>query len=103
MPSTSREIFFVTRKLSALATLSVAIVAMAGCSIPSREPAVPRTDTTRALPLGIPNARFFADAGPQAMVRKVSAPSSARKQSCEPTGRQARGCAGLLPRGFRRR
>ena len=70
MPLISREIFLVTRKLSALATLSVAIVAMAGCSIRSREPAVLRTDTTRALPLGIPNARFFADAGPQAMVEE---------------------------------
>ena len=68
MPWSVQEICLVTRRLSALATLSVAIGAIGGCSIPAREPAVPKTDTTRALPLGIPNARFFADAGPQAMI-----------------------------------
>jgi hypothetical protein len=31
---------------------------------------VPRTDTTRALPLGIPNARFFADGNPKAMIEE---------------------------------
>ena len=51
-----------------LAALSTVLVVIVGCSLPAREPAVPRTDTARALPLGIPNARFFADAGPQAMV-----------------------------------
>ena len=31
---------------------------------PKRGPAVPRADTARAMPLGIPNARFFADGEP---------------------------------------
>ncbi|WP_296378068.1 patatin-like phospholipase family protein [Reyranella sp.] len=39
-----------------------------GCSIPAREPAVPVADTERALPLGIPNARFFADSDPRPMI-----------------------------------
>lgn len=47
-------------KLTMLVLLAVALVATA-CSHPTRGPAVPRADTARALPLGIPNARFFAD------------------------------------------
>ena len=39
-----------------------------GCSIPERGQAVPRIDTARALPLGIPNARFYADGDPRLMV-----------------------------------
>ena len=39
-----------------------------GCSIPERGEAVPRVDTVRALPLGIPNARFYADGDPKAML-----------------------------------
>ena len=50
--------------------LAVALMCLVGtgCSIPDRGDAVPRADTTRAMPLGIPNARFFADADPKAMV-----------------------------------
>lgn len=40
--------------------LAVALAATA-CSHPERGPSVPRADTARAMPLGIPNARFFAD------------------------------------------
>jgi hypothetical protein len=40
--------------------LTVALAA-AACSPPERLSSVPRADTARALPLGIPNARFFAD------------------------------------------
>jgi len=39
-----------------------------GCSIPERGQAVPRIDTARALPLGILNARFYADGDPRLMV-----------------------------------
>ena len=38
----------------------VGLLLSAGCSIPERGPAVPQADTMRAMPLGIPNARFFA-------------------------------------------
>jgi hypothetical protein len=48
------------RRVVTVLLLAVALVATA-CSHPERGPAVPRAETTRALPLGIPNARFFAD------------------------------------------
>ena len=54
-----------------LAMLFVAAAITTGCSIPAREPPLLPADTTRALPLGMANARFFADAGPQAMLAEV--------------------------------
>ena len=54
-----------TRILALIAALLVA-----ACSIPERGPAVPRTDTTKAQPLGIPNARFYADADPGPMIQE---------------------------------
>ena len=50
--------------------LAVAIVCLVGtgCSIPDRGDAVPRVDTARAMPLGIPNARFYADGDAKLMV-----------------------------------
>jgi predicted patatin/cPLA2 family phospholipase len=48
-----------------LLMLLVAGLITAACSIPERGPAVPRADTTAALPLGLLNARFFPDADPQ--------------------------------------
>jgi predicted patatin/cPLA2 family phospholipase len=41
--------------------LLAVVLAATACSYPDRLPSVPRTDTARAQPLGIPNARFFAD------------------------------------------
>lgn len=41
--------------------LLAVVLAATACSHPDRLPSVPRADTARALPLGIPNARFFAD------------------------------------------
>ena len=46
-------------RLMSLALLALGLAA--ACSHPERGPAVPRVDTARAMPLGIPNARFFAD------------------------------------------
>ncbi|TAJ36575.1 MAG: patatin family protein [Reyranella sp.] len=43
---------------------------LGACSIPERGAAVPAADTARALPLGIPNARFFADGDPKAMIEE---------------------------------
>ncbi|MBN9085297.1 MAG: patatin-like phospholipase family protein [Reyranella sp.] len=56
--------------MRALTVLILLILApgVGGCSIPAREPAVPVADTERALPLGIPNARFFADSDPRPMI-----------------------------------
>lgn len=41
-----------------------------GCSIPDRGDAVPRTHTDLAQPLGIPNARFYADGDARLMVEE---------------------------------
>src|SRR5260370_3567107 len=67
-PLIAEETVLVTHKLAVFATLLAAIVAMAGCSFPERGTPVPQGDTARALPLGIPNARFFADGDPKAMI-----------------------------------
>ena len=58
----------ILRRLVMVILLAIAISAMAGCAIPAREPAVPPSDTERALPLGISNARFFADGDPAPMI-----------------------------------
>ena len=60
------------RRLLGLAALSLAIAGLGACSIPERGPGVPAADTARAIPLGIPNARFFADGDPQAMVQEAA-------------------------------
>lgn len=60
--------------------LAVTLAAVA-CSPPERLASVPRADTARAMPLGIPDARFFADgdssvmiaAGQRAFDREVAA------------------------------
>ena len=56
--------------LMSLAALSIVVVAAAGCSIPERGVSVPASDTARALPLGITNARFFADGDPGPMIQE---------------------------------
>ena len=56
-------------RLASLVLLSVGLL-VAACSHPERGPAVPRADTTRALPLGIPNARFFADGDTGVMIQE---------------------------------
>jgi hypothetical protein len=57
--------------LASLAALSIVVVT--GCSIPERGAAVPADDTVKALPLGIANARFYADADPGAMIQEGAA------------------------------
>ncbi len=52
--------------------LSIGFIALGACSIPERGTAVPAADTARALPLGIANARFFADEDPKAIVVEAS-------------------------------
>ena len=51
-----------------LLVLALACLVGTGCSIPDRGDAVPRVDTARAMPLGIPNARFYADGDARLMV-----------------------------------
>jgi predicted acylesterase/phospholipase RssA len=57
-------------KLHQLILLVMLCLGIAGCSIPERGPGVPQADTERALPLGIPNARFYADGDPATMIRE---------------------------------
>jgi hypothetical protein len=47
-------------KLAVFAMLFSTLVTIGGCSLPERGVPVPQADTARALPLGIPNARFFS-------------------------------------------
>src|SRR6266508_393057 len=56
------------RLLAVLAAAALALVA--ACSHPDRLPSVPRADTVRAQPLGIPNARFFADGDVTPMIQE---------------------------------
>ena len=60
------------QKSLSFAALLVGILALGACSIPERGTAVPAADTARALPLGIPNARFFADEDPKAIVDEAT-------------------------------
>jgi hypothetical protein len=53
------------------AFLALGLAIAAACSHPDRLPAVPRADTARAQPLGIPNARFFADSEAGLMVQEA--------------------------------
>ena len=58
--------------LASFVALLISFGTVAGCSIPPRGPAVPSSATVRALPLGIPNARFFADDDPAPMIAEAA-------------------------------
>ena len=60
----------ILHRVASLAGLSIVLIAVAGCSIPERGPGVPQADTARALPLGIANARFYADGDPRTMMEE---------------------------------
>jgi hypothetical protein len=89
----------VTRKLAVFATLLAAIVAMGGCSFPERGAPVPQADTARALPLGIANARFFADGDPKPMIEEGMRALEREEAALEVVGKASIGQAGarLLP------
>ena len=57
-------------QITKLTVLVVGFVTVMGCSIPVRGPAVPRQDTARAMPLGISNARFYADSDSKLMIEE---------------------------------
>ncbi len=67
---TSKGVVLILQKLASLTVLAISLVAVAGCSVPERGPPVPQADTARALPLGIPNVRFFADGDPRPMIEE---------------------------------
>ena len=75
------------RRLALVALLSTGIVVVAGCSIPARGPAVPLHDAERALPLGLPNARFFADGDPAAMIAEATAAIERQRAALRAAGR----------------
>jgi len=66
----AQETVLVKHKLAVFATSLVAILAISGCAFPDRGTSVPEADTARALPLGIANARFFADGDPKPMIEE---------------------------------
>ncbi|MCL2430395.1 MAG: patatin-like phospholipase family protein [Alphaproteobacteria bacterium] len=68
-------------------TVLLLIGAIAGCAGSGRLPAVPNEATERAKPLGMTNARFWADTDGPAMIREAVA-AAAREQSARPA-RQA--------------
>lgn len=61
-----------SRQLVAFIALAIGLGVMTGCAVPARGPAVPPSDTARALPLGIPNARFFGDGDPAPMLAEMA-------------------------------
>jgi hypothetical protein len=64
-------------------------LAVGGCSIPEREPAVPVADTENALPLGLANARFYADGDPRLMLEAAQLALEREKATLPPGKRLA--------------
>lgn len=60
------------RGLASVVVLLWGMSILAGCALPPRGPAVPAAAAARALPLGIPNARFYADGDPAPMVAEAT-------------------------------
>ena len=60
-----------TRLFASVVASLTGLGLVTGCSALPRGPAVPPSDTIRAQPLGIPNARFYADGDPAPMVAEV--------------------------------
>jgi predicted acylesterase/phospholipase RssA len=77
---------------SLLALPGLLALGVAGCSVPSRLPAVPAGETTEARIPGIPKARFFADTETAALAQEVVA---ARER--EIATRARAGLSGPLP------
>jgi predicted acylesterase/phospholipase RssA len=83
------------RRLTMVVLLSIGLPAIPGCSIPVRGPAVPSSDTERALPLGIANARFYADGDPAPMIAEATKSIERERAAL----RAARRAAAPLPPG----
>ncbi|MFO1157948.1 MAG: hypothetical protein U1E60_03835 [Reyranellaceae bacterium] len=63
---------------------------LAGCALPPRGPAMPAAAVPRALPLGIPNARFYADGDPAPMVAEATLAIERIKAVLRAEGRPSR-------------
>jgi len=57
------------RRVFVLGVMAAIGLTVGACSVPERGPAVPAADTERALPLGIADARFYADDDPSRMMQ----------------------------------
>lgn len=77
-----------TRLLSLFAALCTVAV-LGACSHPERLPAVPRADTTRAQPLGIANARFYADEAPTDIIAEAQRAAVREMEQLRAAGRKA--------------
>ena len=77
----------ILRRLASCIVLMVASALAAGCAIPPRGPAVPSSETVRAMPLGIPNARFFADDDPAPMLAEAARALERERAALRAAGR----------------
>ncbi len=66
-------------------------IVVAGCATPPRGPAVPEADLARAYPLGIPNARFYADADPAPIVAEAALALERGQAARRAQGKSAQG------------
>jgi len=80
----------ILRQFASLVALAVVSSIAAGCSIPPRGPAVPSSDTVRALPLGIANARFYADDDPGPMLAEAARALEREQAALRASGRPAK-------------
>src|SRR5215204_2261290 len=94
-PLMAQETVLVKHKLAVFATLLAGIVGMSACSFPERGSAVPQADTSRALPLGISNARFFADGDPKALIEEATRALEREEAALRAAGTVRPGQAGV--------
>jgi len=78
-----------TRFFASVVAALIGIGLVTGCSALPRAPAVPPSDTVRAQPLGIPNARFYADGDPAPMVAEVLHAVERERAALRAAGRPA--------------
>jgi predicted acylesterase/phospholipase RssA len=78
------------RLTASFVALSIGLGVVGACSIPPRGPAVPSSDAERALPLGIANARFFADGDTAPMLAEAALALERERASLRATGRSTR-------------
>jgi hypothetical protein len=78
-----------TRLFASFVASLIGLELLTGCSALPRGPAVPPSETVRAQPLGIPNARFYADGDPAPMVAEVLQAVERERAALRAAGRPA--------------
>jgi len=66
--------------------IAIACLALAGCSVPHRGPAVPLDHVDQAMPLGIPNVRFFADGTLEPLIGEAMRAAEREKATLQSAG-----------------